>query len=219
MKLESLQDLFHEELKDLYHAETQILKVLPKLARAATLPELKEAFEAHLEETKAQKERLEKVFQLLGMPVKGKTCEGMKGILAEGQETLDDAGDIVMDAALIAAANRMEHYEIAGYGCVRTYAQELGFDEVAALLQQTLDEEHAADDTLTELAVTCANLAAEAGTAQDEDEDEDEDEAGNAGEEEDAESRETAGVKIRTSATAARPKAASRRRDRAKTSR
>jgi len=226
MSMENLQDLLKDELKDLYHAEGQILKALPKLIKAVTESDLKDALSNHLEETKTHKQRLERVFEILGMPAKGKPCEGVKGIITEGDELVGESGDTVLDAAIIMAAQKVEHYEIASYGCVRTYAQELGYDEVAGLLQETLDEEHAADEKLTELAVTCANLAAEAGES---DEDEDEDKSGSSRakgesdteqEEEEEESRETVGVrgKSQTAKTGAAkgPPMASRRRDRAK---
>lgn len=162
MSLENLNDLFEQELKDIYNGESQIIKALPKLARAAQDADLRAAFEDHLEETKVHKQRIEQIFDMLGLPAKGKTCEGMKGIIEEGDEVLDEAGESVMDAALIGAAQRVEHYEIASYGCARTYARALGHEEAADLLQETLDEEKAADVKLTELAMTCANRTAKA---------------------------------------------------------
>jgi ferritin-like metal-binding protein YciE len=161
MKLESLQDLFVDELKDLYNAEHQLLKALPKMAKAASSSELAKAFTDHLEETKGQVDRLEKVFQELDASPKGKTCKAMEGLLKEGKEVMDeDADPSVMDAALIAAAQRVEHYEMAGYGCVRTFARLLGFEKAAGLLQATLDEEGAADHKLTKLAETVINAKA-----------------------------------------------------------
>lgn len=153
MKLESLQDLFIEQLKDLYSAETQLTKALPKMAKAASSEELKNAFQEHLEVTKEHVSRLEQVFQELGESPKGQKCKGMEGLIEEGAETIkEDMEDAVRDAALIAAAQRVEHYEIAGYGTVRTYASLLGHDAAVTLLQQTLNEEGEADKTLTSLA-------------------------------------------------------------------
>ena len=153
MKLESLRDLFVDELKDLYSAEHQLLKALPKMAKAATAPELKRAFESHLKETKGQVERLEQVFRSLDVSPRGKKCKAMEGLVEEGAELMqEDAEPEVMDAGLIAAAQRVEHYEMAGYGCVRTYAQLLGESKAVTLLQKTLDEEGAADKKLTQIA-------------------------------------------------------------------
>ena len=153
MDMESLKDLFVEELKDLYSAENQILKALPKMIKKATSPELKSGFEQHLKETQAHVERLEKIFQELDQSPKGKKCKGMEGVLADGKELMEEKAEPeVMDAGLIGAAQHVEHYEIAGYGCVRTYAELLGHNHFAKLLQQTLDEEKATDEKLTELA-------------------------------------------------------------------
>jgi ferritin-like metal-binding protein YciE len=153
MKLESLHELFVDELKDLYNAENQLTKALPKMVKAASSEELRTAFEHHLAETEHQVERLERIFKQLETSPKGKKCKAMAGLIEEGKEMIEmDGEDAVKDAALIAAAQRVEHYEIAGYGTVRTYAQLLGFDEAANLLQETLDEEAAADDKLTQLA-------------------------------------------------------------------
>jgi len=161
MEMETLHDLFIDELKDLYHAEGQLTKALPKMAKAATHPELKKAFETHLVETKAQIDRLEEVFKLLDEPVKGKLCHAMKGLIEETTELLgEDAADDVLDAGLIACAQRVEHYEIAGYGTVRTYAKLMGHMDVAKLLQQTLDEEGATDKKLTKLAESSINIDA-----------------------------------------------------------
>jgi ferritin-like metal-binding protein YciE len=155
MKLESLEDLFVEELKDLYNAENQLLKALPKMAKAATARELKNGFEKHLKQTEGHVDRLEQIFNGLDASPKGKKCKAMEGLIEEGAEVIEeDAESEVKDAALIAAAQRVEHYEIAGYGCVRTYAQLLGNDKAAKLLQQTLDEEAETDEALTELAET-----------------------------------------------------------------
>jgi len=153
MMLEDLNDLFIEELKDLYSAETQIVKALPKMVKAAHNKDLKLAFSAHLQETEGHVERLEKIFQVLDESPKGKTCEGMKGLLKEGAETIkEDAEPEVKDAGLIAAAQRVEHYEMAGYGTVRVYAEILRRDDIAKILQETLQEEKSADSKLTKLA-------------------------------------------------------------------
>jgi len=159
MKLDSLRELYLKELKDLYNAESQILKALPKMAKAASNPELQNAFEEHLEQTKVQKERLEQIFEELGGKGRVKTCKGMQGIIEEGNELLteDDVEESVLDAGLISAAQRVEHYEIAGYGTVRTYAEMLGYREAADLLQQTLDEEETTDKKLTALAERLVN--------------------------------------------------------------
>jgi len=148
----SIEHLLVEELKDLYSAETQITKTLPKLVEAASSGELKSAFEHHLKETEGQIRRLDKAFDILGTSPKGKTCDGMKGILSEGAEMLHETskGDI-RDVALISAAQRVEHYEMAAYGTVRSYAEKLAKNEIAELLQETLEEEKAADRKLTEI--------------------------------------------------------------------
>lgn len=162
MPLDSLRDLYTDELKDLYNAENQLLKALPRMAKKASAPELKEALTEHLEVTRAQVERLEQIFDALGVSPKGKKCKAMEGLIEEGKEVINEDGDpAVIDAALIACAQRVEHYEMAGYGCVRTFAALLGYDDAAALLQQTLDEEGEADKKLTELAETVINVEAE----------------------------------------------------------
>ena len=161
MKLKTLHDLYVEELKDLYSAEHQILKALPKMATAASDGQLAQAFTDHLAQTEDQVARLDKIFTKLDVSPRGKTCKAMKGLLEEGKEILDeDADPAVKDAALIAAAQRVEHYEMAGYGCVRTFARLLGEDEAADLLQETLDEEGAADEALTTLAESVINAEA-----------------------------------------------------------
>lgn len=165
MKLESLRELLVDELKDLYSAENQLVKALPKMAKAAASPELKAAFEEHLEETKGQVDRLVTIFEQLEGSPKGKKCKAMEGLIEEGSDVIDAEGDdSVKDAALICAAQKVEHYEMAGYGCARTFATLLGLDEVADLLQTTLDEEGTADKKLTELAETVINV--EAATAE-----------------------------------------------------
>jgi ferritin-like metal-binding protein YciE len=153
MKIASLEKLLEEELKDLYSAETQLVKALPKMAKTATADGLKEAFTSHLVETKGHVERLEKVGRLLEIKLTGKKCKAMEGLIEEGKEVLDaDGPDGVIDTALIAAAQRVEHYEMAGYGTARALAEFLGHDEAVELLQETLDEESAADKKLTEIA-------------------------------------------------------------------
>ena len=161
MKLGSIHDLYVDELKDLYNAEHQLLKALPKMAKAATAPRLARAFTDHLEETKEQIERLEKIFKKLDASPKGKKCKAMEGLIEEGKEVMEeDAEPAVMDAALIAAGQRVEHYEMAGYGTVRAFAKLLGDTAAAKLLEQTLNEEGAADKKLTKLAESTINLEA-----------------------------------------------------------
>lgn len=161
MELTTLQDLFKEELQDLYSAETQITKALPKMATAASSPELRKAFEEHLRQTENQIKRLEQIFQKLGEKPGGKTCKGMEGLIKEGEELIKEKPDpAVLDAGLISAAQRVEHYEIAGYGTARTYAQELGDKDAARLLQETLDEEGETDKKLTRLAEQHINMKA-----------------------------------------------------------
>jgi ferritin-like metal-binding protein YciE len=172
MKMKSLEDLYLDELKDLLNAENQILKALPKMAKNATSEELRSAFEDHLEQTKGHVERLQQIFEKRGVAAKGKKCKGMEGIIEEGKQLLEeDMEDEVRDAALIAAAQRVEHYEIAAYGTVRTYARLLGDEEAADLLQETLNEEGETDHKLTELAEGMVNLRAkEPAAAQQDDE-------------------------------------------------
>jgi ferritin-like metal-binding protein YciE len=152
MTVDTLDSLFVSELKDLYSAENQITKALPKLIKAASSEDLRGAFEHHLKETQGHVQRLEKVFQILGSSPRGKTCNGMKGVLEEGAEVLDETAEgSVRDAALISAAQRVEHYEMAGYGTVRSYAEILGQSEISEILEETLEEERAADQKLTEI--------------------------------------------------------------------
>jgi ferritin-like metal-binding protein YciE len=166
MSLDSLQKLFLEELRDVYNAEKQILKALPRMAKAAESPQLQQAFTNHLRETEGQVQRLERVFEELGQSARGKTCKGMQGLLEEGKEVMEKEGEpAVIDAALIASAQRVEHYEIAAYGCLRTYAQLLGYSQAERLLQHTLDEEEAADKKLTALGESGINHAAAAAGA------------------------------------------------------
>jgi ferritin-like metal-binding protein YciE len=159
----ALNDLYKEELKDLYSAETQLVAALPKMAKAASSPELKQAFEIHLEETKGHVKRLEQIFETLEGSPKGKKCKAMEGLVEEGAELIKEKADFepeALDAGLIGAAQRVEHYEIAAYGTARTFAQQLGDQQAATLLQQTLDEEMAADEKLTALAVGRINRQA-----------------------------------------------------------
>ncbi len=153
MKIRSLDELFEHELEDLLSAEQQLVEALPKMAEAATLPALKTAFKDHLKETKTHISRLEKAFKTLGKQPKGQTCKGMEGLIKEGEEIIKNAADpAVLDAGLIAAAQRVEHYEIAGYGTARAHARTLGHSELVDLLQTTLDEEGTANKLLTQLA-------------------------------------------------------------------
>ncbi|MBA4064278.1 MAG: ferritin-like domain-containing protein [Isosphaera sp.] len=162
MPLDSLHDLYLTELKDLYSAENQLLKALPRMAKGASSPDLRAAFTEHLEVTRRQVDRLDTIFEGLGVKAKGKKCKAMEGLIEEGKEVLAEDGDpAVVDAALICSAQKVEHYEIAGYGCARTFARLLGYPDAEALLQQTLDEEGEADKRLTALAETVVNAEAE----------------------------------------------------------
>jgi ferritin-like metal-binding protein YciE len=161
MKLESLRDLMVEQMQDLYDAEKRITSALPKMAKAASSPELKAAFEKHLKETENHVTRLEKSFDILGEKAKAKKCKAMEGLIAEGTETIEeDAEPEVKDAALIAAAQRVEHYEMAGYGTVSAYARLLNQPGVLELFQETMAEEEATDEALTRLAESTINLQA-----------------------------------------------------------
>lgn len=163
MEMESLQELYVDELRDLYSAENQILKALPRMIRAASDRKLKQAFTKHEKQTRDQVKRLERVFRELGEKPTGKKCKGMQGLLEEGKELIQEKPEPeVLDAGLIAAAQRVEHYEIAGYGTVRTYAQHLGFGRQVELLQRTLDEEGETDKLLTSLAENGINVEAAA---------------------------------------------------------
>ena len=158
LNLQSFDDLYVAQLQDLYSAETQLVDALPKMADAATHPELKRAFRDHLDETRRQRDRLEQIFQSLDADPDGETCQAMKGLVKEGQEIIDaDAPDDVRDAGLIAAAQRVEHYEIAGYGTVQTFAERLGRADDARLLGQTLAEEKEADGLLNQIALSVVN--------------------------------------------------------------
>jgi ferritin-like metal-binding protein YciE len=155
MSVETFEQLLIDELKDLYSAEKQIVHALPKLAKAASSTELNEALLSHLEETKGQVQRLEKIGEIVGKKMTGKTCAGMKGVLEEGSEVLEETeSGSVRDAALIAASQRVEHYEMAGYGSARDFAKLLGLTEVVSLLEETLEEEKAADKKLTSIAAS-----------------------------------------------------------------
>jgi ferritin-like metal-binding protein YciE len=161
MDIESLRDLYVDELKDLYSAEKQLVRALPKMAKNAANPELEEAFTNHLAETKTHVARLEKIFDSLDASPRGKKCVGMEGLIEEAKELLEeDAPEDVIDAGLISKAQHVEHYEIAGYGTVRTYAEVLGEDRHVELLQQTLEEEENADRLLSEIAKASVNLDA-----------------------------------------------------------
>jgi ferritin-like metal-binding protein YciE len=159
----SLNDLFVAQIEDLYDAENRLIKALPKMAEAAHSTELKNAFLAHLTETEGHVSRLESIFAQIGLQPKREACAAMKGLISEGEDMINATGDPdVKDAALIAAAQRVEHYEIAGYGSVRTFALRLGLNQAANLLQQTLQEEADADEKLTEIAETSVNVLASA---------------------------------------------------------
>lgn len=161
LSLANLDDLLVQQLEDLHSAEDQLIAALPKMADAASTSRLKTAFEAHLQDTIQHKQRLEQAFQALGVKPGGEKCDAMAGLISEGQEVINTLGDPdVKDAALIAAAQRVEHYEIAGYGCARTFARRLGKDEIAGLLQATLAEEVETDKLLTEIAESLINPAA-----------------------------------------------------------
>jgi ferritin-like metal-binding protein YciE len=161
MELQTLRDLFIHELKDLYSAETQLVKALPKVAKAATNADLKAGVQTHLEETKEHVSRLQQILTGLGSSTKGPKCKGMEGLIAESASLIEEEPDPeVLDAGLICGSQKIEHYEIAGYGSARTFAELLGEEEAMELLQQTLDEEKATDEKLTELALSAVNVAA-----------------------------------------------------------
>ena len=163
MKLQTLRDLYVHELKDLYSAEQQLIKALPKMAKAATNEELAAGFKEHLEQTREHAQRLERVLSALGQTTRGPKCQGMEGIVAEGAEMIEEEGDDeVKDAGLIAAAQRVEHYEMAGYGTARTYAELLDDNEGVKLLSQTFKEEKETDEKLTKLAKSAINVSAAA---------------------------------------------------------
>lgn len=160
--MKSLKDLFIHEIRDLYSAETQLTEALPKMAEKANDENLKNAFKSHLEETRKQKERLEQIGQSLKIDIKGEECQAMKGLIREGQEALEFKGDAdVRDAAIIGAAQRVEHYEMAGYGTARNFAQRLGYNDAAKTLEETLNEEKSADKKLNDIAVNQVNQKAQ----------------------------------------------------------
>ena len=160
-EMNPLDELLQDELKDLYSAESQIIKALPKMAKAASSPELRRAFERHLEETRRQVERLDMIGEELEMKMTGKKCKGMEGLIAEGRELIEeDLEEDALDAGLIGAAQKVEHYEIAAYGTARTHAEMLGYRRIAKLLQQTLNEEGATDKKLTQLDESVVNYEA-----------------------------------------------------------
>ncbi len=162
MAEKTLETLFHDTLRDIYYAERKILTALPKMARGAQDPKLKEAFQAHREQTEGHVERLQRVFEMIGRSARGKTCPAIDGIIEEGEEIIADyKGTPALDAGLLAAAQAVEHYEITRYGTLRTWAQQLGLTEAADLLGQTLEEESRTDEELSKLAVTAVNAAAE----------------------------------------------------------
>jgi len=163
MKMKTLQDLFFEQLRDIYDAERQLVKALPKMAAAATTPQLRQAFEKHLDQTEGQIERLRQVSEHLEFNLKRKSCAAMEGLIEEGKEVIDmKADDDVRDAGLIAAAQKVEHYEMASYGCLCSWAQQLGFTKALPLLQETLQEEKDTDQLLTQMAEGGINVAAQA---------------------------------------------------------
>ena len=166
--MKTLQDLFLDELADIYDAENRLARALPKMAKAATHEELRGAFESHLEETKEQAEKVERVFECFGERAKAMKCEAIVGLLKEADEiAADNKGEPTINAALISAAQKVEHYEIASYGCLREWAEQLGNNKAAQILEEILDEEKAADVKLTELARECCNDAAEDGDTDD----------------------------------------------------
>jgi len=171
MEHKALNELFIDELKDIYSAENQLIKALPKMAKAATSDDLRAGFEEHLQQTKEHARRIEEICTELGEKPTGKKCGGMEGLIGEGKEMMDEFEDDVLDAALISAAQRVEHYEIAAYGTVRTYAELLGHDRAVELLEQTLEEEKETDQKLTELAGAINVEAVNAEGSEDEEDD------------------------------------------------
>jgi ferritin-like metal-binding protein YciE len=166
-KVKTLEDLFLDELKDMYNAENQLTRALPKMAKKAMSEELRNAIETHLEETHNQVERLEKVFQEIEQAAKGKTCQAMKGLIEEGTEIMEDTSeDMVRDAGIISASQKIEHYEIASYGTLVAFAKNLGYNKAAELLEQTLEEEKKTDKLLTDLAVSGINQEANEGRGE-----------------------------------------------------
>jgi ferritin-like metal-binding protein YciE len=163
MAEKDLNALFVDTLKDIYYAEKQILKALPKMAKAANSDQLRAAFEKHHDETEGQVERLEKIFELIEKPARGKKCDAIEGIIDEGKEIMEEYEDTpALDAGLLAAAQAVEHYEISRYGTLKTWAQKLGLKDAVTLLDQTLSEEKKTDETLSKIAVSAVNAEAEA---------------------------------------------------------
>ncbi|MCL4401320.1 MAG: ferritin-like domain-containing protein [Acidobacteria bacterium] len=161
MAIENMEDLFVTQIKDLYDAEKQLIKALPKMAKASSSERLREAFQEHLEQTRGHVERLERIFAQLGQRPSGETCEAMEGLVEEGEEIVDEIDQSPLrDAGLIAAGNRVEHYEMAGYGSARTFAEMLGHSQAATLLEQTLQEERRADEKLTKIGEEMVNREA-----------------------------------------------------------
>ena len=216
MKLTTLDKLFHHELKDIYDAEHQVVKALPKLAETACSEELAEAFQEHLEQTKGHIQRLEQVFQEIGQRPERQTCDGMRGLLQEGEKALqEDADEAVKDAALISAAQRVEHYEMAVYGTLRTWARLLGYEESARLLDETLDEEEGTDSALTGIAQSI-NVGAAAGGNEAEGEDMDDADRGDGARRSNS---GTTGKSRSTSGSGSRTRAPQRQRSSKSTSR
>ena len=207
--LETLQELLVHELQDLYNAENQLIKALPKMARRASSNELRQAFETHLSQTETQAQRLERALSLLDAPVRGRNCDGMQGIIEEGKKLMqEDASEDVMDAGLIAAAQKAEHYEIAAYGSVKAWADLLGQDEISSLLDETLEEEESTDRRLSEIAEAMVNAEAAMGSSQKESgEDFEESEDGDIGED-----REHEEAPARKRSTATRTRTSRRRK-------
>jgi ferritin-like metal-binding protein YciE len=166
-----LRKLMEDQLADIYYAEKQVLKALPKMAKNATNEDLSAAFTAHAEETETQIERLEQMFEAMGLPAKGKKCPAIDGILEEGKEIMEEfADDAALDAGLVAAAQKVEHYEIASYGSMVAWAEQLGLDDVLSLLNETLEEEKATDEKLSEIAESVVNIEADEDDSEDEEE-------------------------------------------------
>jgi ferritin-like metal-binding protein YciE len=160
-KQKTLDDLFLETLKDMYHAEKQLMRALPKMAKAADSDELRQAFETHRDETEGQIARLDQVFEMLGKPARGKPCEAIQGLVEEGKEVMENfEGSVALDAGLLSAAQAVEHYEISRYGTLKTWASQLGMNDAAKLLEETLQEEKKTDELLTRLAEAAVNVKA-----------------------------------------------------------
>jgi len=206
--LETLQELLVHELQDLYNAENQMMKALPKMARRAASSELRNAFEEHLGQTEMHAQRLERALALLDAPVRGRHCDGMQGIIEEGKKLMEeDASEGVMDAGLIAAAPKVEHYEIASYGSVKAWADLLGHEEITALLEETLSEEESTDRRLSELAESAVNAEA----AMTDSESSDEDDTGEEEESEDStEAEDKSPSRSRSKATRQRKRRSTR---------